>query len=264
MRMLIILSAGHELSDNPPIIKAKSDYAPSAPLGRTHTTLVGEVKGDPAPHPNRESAPQLISKQDSQLKPINVDSGLESTPSSPSLPMNSSSTSNTQRTYSTSSTGSSAYVKNPKRRPKSQHIIATAATANLPPKAPSKKNRHSYHQQQNGLKPVNQDQYSNYDPQQTQQLFGSNHNLASAHQGLGSQHNLAGQQPRSNLSTAQYFGSMHDLPDRQVVHNDESYADQVKYADLDQKAFMIPKNQVLPKMDRLEYAELQVSRSKIV
>ena len=54
-------------SDNPPIIKAKSDYAPSAPLGRTHTTLVGEVKGDPAPHPNRESAPQLISKQDSQV-----------------------------------------------------------------------------------------------------------------------------------------------------------------------------------------------------
>ena len=54
-------------SDNPPIIKAKSDYAPSAPLGRTHTTLVGEVKGDPAPHPNRESAPQLIPKQDSQV-----------------------------------------------------------------------------------------------------------------------------------------------------------------------------------------------------
>lgn len=257
--MPIILSAGHEHSDNPPIIKAKSDYAPSAPLGRTHTTLVGEVKGDPAPHPNRESAPQLLPKQESQLKPINVDSGLDSTPSSPSLAVHSSTTSNTQRSYSTSSTGSSAYVKNPKRRPKSQHIIATAATSNLPPKAPAKKNRHSYHQQQNGQKP---ETYSNNDQQQ--QLFGSNHNLASAHQGFGSQHNLAGPQTSNNLGTAQYFGSMHDLPDRQVVHGDESYADQVKYADLDTKSFMIPKNQVLPKMDRLEYAELQVSRSKIV
>jgi len=70
------------------------------------------------------------------------------------------------------------------------------------------------------------------------------------------------------MGTAQYFGSMHDLPDRQVVPDEypdgQSYNDRVTYADLDQKSFMVPKNQVLPKMDKINYAELQVSRSKIV
>jgi hypothetical protein len=89
--------------------------------------------------------------------------------------------------------------------------------------------------------------------------YGSNPNLAASSQEFGSTH---------NLGSAQYFGSMHDIPDRQVVSLEASaaagYNDKVKYADLDHKAFMIPKNQVLPKMDKLEYAELQVSRSKIV
>lgn len=250
------------------MIKAKGDYAPSAPLGRTHTTLVGQVKGDPAPHPNRESAPvQLLDK--SQLKPVNVDSGLDSTPSSPSLAVHSSlTTSNTLRTSSTSSNGSS-YIKNPKRRPKSQHISATAAAIDsLPPKAPAKKNRHSYHQQQN-VTSTSEQSYDSYNQQQ----FGSNHNLsATSNSGFStSNQNLAngkkfGSNP--NLGTAQYFGSMHELPDRQVVPDEypdgQSYNDRVTYADLDHKSFMVPKNQVLPKLDKLNYAELQVSRSKIV
>ena len=203
------------------------------------------------------------------MKPVNVDSGLDSTPSSPSLAVHSSlTTSNTLRTSSTSSNGSS-YIKNPKRRPKSQHISATAAAIDsLPPKAPAKKNRHSYHQQQN-VTSTSEQSYDSYNQQQ----FGSNHNLsATSNSGFStSNQNLAngkkfGSNP--NLGTAQYFGSMHELPDRQVVPDEypdgQSYNDRVTYGDLDHKSFMVPKNQVLPKLGKLNYAELQVSRSKIV
>lgn len=262
-------------SDDPPIIRAKSDYAPSAPLGRTHTTLVGQVRGDPAPRPNTESAPPHPS-QKSQLKAVNVDSGLDSPSSSPTTTKTSSAgfTASSIRSHSSSE---SSYVKNPKRRPKSSHVTS------LPPKVP-KKNRHSYHQSdQQQVEGGGDDSYSDSQneshtttPYMQQQNYGmvptgGNPYVGTAHS-MGSMNNLGMDRQgfagsNHNLKAATSVGSLHDIPDRQVADDGsyENYNDRVKYADLDQKAFMIPKNQVLPPpSQKMTYAELQVSRSQIV
>jgi len=43
-----------------------------------------------------------------------------------------------------------------------------------------------------------------------------------------------------------------------------SLEDDITYADLDHRAFMVPANQVLPPLNTQAYAEISVSRSKLV
>jgi len=112
---------------------------PSAPLSKTTTTLVGEVRGEPAPQPNTDAPNKIKSRQ----KPVMVDSGHDSPPSSPSPPLNQSrrprsSSSSTSSDLKSVSTHSSA-------RPKSQVVTGQLVTG-LPPKVPAK-NRHSSYNQ---------------------------------------------------------------------------------------------------------------------
>ena len=150
-----------------------------------------------------------------QLKPVNVDSGHDSSspPSSPpaskilrgSLSSSASSSLPSSSAYnSISSSTATAIPAN--RRPKSQYL------ADLPPKHPNSgaNKRHSYHSPQ-------QEQQQKQQQQQQEQL--------------------------------------------QPPHQDT-----VTYADLDPKAFMVPRNRVLPPLmsDRAAYAEISVSRSQLV
>jgi len=175
---------------------ATNNYMPSAPLSKTTTTLVGQVRGPPGPKPNTESNIKL------QAKFPNVDSGLDSPPSSPSPPLVTGRTTVSPAVPNpalrSSSSSTSSYTRPGHTRPKSQNL------SDLPPKHPGGKKRHSYHPS-------------------------------------------SGQAP-----------SGADQPPRKL-------SGEVTYADLDTKAFMIPANQVLPPIqNRQTYAEISVSRSKIV
>jgi len=115
----------HTPSDNGSIVK-EMNPPPSAPLSKTTTTLVGQVRGDPAPHPNTD-APKKI--KSSQGKPMMVDSGHDSPPSTPSPPINQSRKLRSSSSSASSDLRSASMLSS---RPKSQVVTG------LPPKAPSR------------------------------------------------------------------------------------------------------------------------------
>lgn len=80
--------------------------------------------------------------------------------------------------------------------------------------------------------------------------------------------------PKSNMTPSHRF-SFHDneyhKQNSQISHNPQVYrVDNITYADLDPKAFMIPQNKVLPSRkasssdSRSTYAEISISKSQLV
>ena len=81
--------------------------------------------------------------------------------------------------------------------------------------------------------------------------------------------------PKTSLDNSHRF-SYHDneyhKQNAQISHNPQVYrVDNITYADLDPKAFMIPRNKVLPssqgsssESSRSTYAEISISKSKLI
>lgn len=221
METLVTPSADPDMhSDDSRPVK-KTEFSPGS-TSKTSTTLVGQVRGEPAPIPNKESATPRKIKPKNQNKTSNFDSGHDSPSSSPSpiVPQSQKIRSSMSSTHS-SDTKSSSTVSS--MRPKSQYL------AELPPRPP-KKQRHSYHQP--SLDENGHSDLSNPEP--------SNHN-------------------RGNR--AQHPSSTQGISSGNVSRKTD---DNITYADLDPKAFMVPANHVLPSPSKHKYAEVTVSRSRIV
>lgn len=221
--------------------------SPSAPSPTT--TWVGEVRGQPGPRPNNQKPSSTSTstspksalkkvKNEAELKPVNVDSGHDSPPSSPSSP--SPPVSKIQRGSSLTSSAASNNNNSNNASSSAYNSIASSSSSSSAASAAARRPKSQYLAELPPRHPNSTKRHSYHHQQQQPQQ----------QQPIEPNSGISFQRPAQTRS-----GAGHD-------------ADSVTYADLDPKAFMVPKNRVLPPLnaavDRASYAEISMSRSQLV